>query len=42
VFSRQEDTYNPQQGEAVVIRWLTDGGQLGADPAALGMSSELP
>ena len=38
-FSRQEDVYNPAEGEAVVMRWLADGGQLAADPAALGIEA---
>ena len=38
-FSRQEDVYNPTEGEAVVMRWLADGGQLAADPAALGIEA---
>lgn len=38
-FSLQEDVYNPNEGEAVVMRWLADGGQLAADPAALGIQA---
>ena len=38
-FSRQEDVYNPTEGEAVVMRWLADGGQLAADPTALGIEA---
>jgi hypothetical protein len=36
-FSRQEDIYNPQEGEAVFTRWLEAGGQLAAPPDALGL-----
>lgn len=35
---RQEDIYNPAEGEAVVTRWLADGGQLAGDPGAIGLS----
>ena len=28
LFSRQEDLYNPKEGEAVVRRWLAAGGKL--------------
>jgi hypothetical protein len=38
-FSRREDIYNPNEGETVVMRWLADGGQLAADPAALGIEA---
>ncbi len=41
MFSRQEDIYNPTEGEAVVVRWLTAGGQLVGDPEALGLPDEL-
>lgn len=36
-WSRQEDIYNPVEGETVVMGWLAAGGQLAADPAALGL-----
>ena len=36
-FSRQEDIYNPIEGEQVVMAWLGAGGQIAADPAALGI-----
>ncbi len=36
-WSRQEDIYNPQEGEAVFTRWLEAGGQLAAPPDALGL-----
>ncbi len=36
-FSRQEDVYNPAEGEQVVMAWLNAGGRLAADPAALGL-----
>jgi ketosteroid isomerase-like protein len=38
-FSRQEDVYNPNEGEAVVTRWLQAGGQLAGDPSALGIDA---
>jgi ketosteroid isomerase-like protein len=36
-WSRQEDVYNPTEGEQVVMAWLAAGGQLAADPDALGL-----
>lgn len=36
-FSRQEDIYNPSEGERVVMAWLGAGGQVAADPSALGI-----
>ncbi len=40
LFSRQEDIYNPNEGNEVVMRWLAAGGQLAMDPSALGL--DLP
>ena len=37
-FSRQEDLYNPREGEAVIKSWLAAGGEFASDPKALGMS----
>jgi hypothetical protein len=37
-FSRQEDLYNPREGEAVIKRWLAAGGKFASDPKALGMT----
>lgn len=36
-FSRQEDLYNPREGEATIRRWLEAGGQLAADGGALAL-----
>jgi hypothetical protein len=38
-FSRQEDVYNPNEGETVVTRWQADGGELAADAGALGIEA---
>ena len=38
-WSRQEDIYNPAEGEAVVMRWIGDGGQLAGDPGAIGLDA---
>ena len=36
-WARQEDIYNPAEGEAVVMRWIGDGGQLAGDAGILGL-----
>ena len=36
-WSRQEDIYNPSEGEAVVMRWIADGGQIAGDLGVLGI-----
>ena len=36
-WSVQEDVYSPAEGEAVVMRWLADGGQLAGGLEALGL-----
>lgn len=41
-FSRQEDIYNPKEGEEVVVRWLNAGGQLDFGAEALGLPDDLP
>ena len=41
LFSRQEDVYNPKQGEEVVMRWIAAGGQLAMSGEALGLSKDL-
>jgi hypothetical protein len=38
-WSRQEDVYNPNEGEQVVTAWLAAGGRLAGDPAALGLDA---
>ncbi len=36
-WSRQEDIYNPAEGEAVVMDWISHGGQIAGDPNAIGL-----
>lgn len=38
-WSRQEDVYNPTEGEQVVMRWLAAGGELAGDLDALGIET---
>jgi hypothetical protein len=37
LFSYQEDIYNPREGEAVIKRWVADGGKFAVPPDALGL-----
>lgn len=38
-FSRQEDMYNPAEGERVIRAWMAAGGRFAAPSDALGMSN---
>jgi len=38
-FSRQDDMYNPAEGERVVRAWMAAGGTFAIDPDALGLAS---
>jgi hypothetical protein len=37
-FSRQDDMYNPAEGERVIREWMKAGGTFAAKPDALGLS----
>ena len=37
-FSRQDDMYNPAEGDRVVRAWMAAGGTFAAPPEALGMA----
>ncbi len=37
-FSRQDDMYNPAEGERVIRAWMQAGGRFAAIPDALGLS----
>ena len=37
-FSRQDDMYNPAEGERVIRQWMKAGGTFAAMPDALGLS----
>ena len=36
-FSRQDDLYNPAEGQRVIKEWLRAGGRFSASPESLGM-----
>src|SRR4051812_25986592 len=41
-FSRQDDMYNPAEGERIMVAWMRAGGTFAASPDSLGLATAPP